>query len=169
MPQVWRQSPSAVGEYVLFTDVAQVLTKKSRNCASSAQGSAPNVLIDAISLLLGLAGIIAGRVAVTRWAAQKWLRDPHAYWFTGLITLAPAWLIAFVTLLPTSPGARPQLTSGGLWILSASAALIGTITTEARVRSAESGRQLEPVTLWGLGVLGFIPAWVLAMIGHALG
>src|SRR3989475_13206966 len=128
MPQVWRQSPSAVGEYVLFTDVAQVLTKKSRNCASSAQGSAPNVLIDAISLLLGLAGIIAGRVAVTRWAAQKWLRDPHAYWFTGLITLAPAWLIAFVTLLPTSPGARPQLTSGGLWILSASAALIGTIT-----------------------------------------
>src|SRR2546425_6028784 len=59
MPQVWRQSPSAVGEYVLFTDVAQVLTKKSRNWASSAQGSAPNVLIDAISLLLGLAGIIA--------------------------------------------------------------------------------------------------------------
>src|SRR6266478_5704416 len=136
MPQVWRQSPSGVGEYVLFTDVAQVLTQKSRNCASSAQRS---------------------------------LRDPHAYWFTGLITLAPAWLIAFVTLLPTSPGARPQLTSGGLWILSASAALIGTITTEARVRSAESGRQLEPVTLWGLGVLGFIPAWVLAMIGHALG
>ena len=126
-------------------------------------------MIDAISLLVGLAGIVAGRVAVTRWAARKSVHDPHAYWLTGLVTLAPAWLVAFVTLLPTSPGARPQFTSGALWILSAGAALLGAIATEARVRSAGSGRQLQPITLWGLGVLGFIPAWVLAMIGHVLG
>ena len=74
-----------------------------------------------------------------------------------------------MTLLPTSPGARPQGTSGALWILSAAAALIGAIATEARVRSAESGRQLQPISLWGLGVLAFVPAWVLALTGHALG
>ena len=108
-------------------------------------------------------------MAVLRWAARGSLRDPHACWLTGLVTLGPAWLIAFVTLLPTSPGARLQLTPGALWILSTSAALLGAIATEARVRSAESDHQLQPVTLWRLGVFGLIPAWVVAMIGHALG
>jgi len=127
------------------------------------------VLIDAISLFVGLAGIIAGRAAVPRWAARRSPEDPHTYWLMGVVTLSPAWLIPFVTLLPTSPGARPQGTSGALWILSAAAALIGAIATEARVRSAESGRQLQPISLWGLGVLAFVPAWVLALTGHALG
>ena len=99
---------------------------------------------------------------------RRSLRDPHAYWLTLLVTLALAWLTAFVTLIPTPPGARPQFTSAALWILSASAALIGAIATEAQARGAESDRQLQLVTLWRLGVLGFIPAWVLAMSGHVL-
>jgi len=70
---------------------------------------------------------------------------------------------------PDVPGSAAPGTSGALWILSAAAALIGAIATEARVRSAESGRQLQPISLWGLGVLAFVPAWVLALTGHALG
>jgi hypothetical protein len=126
-------------------------------------------LINAISLLVGLAGIIAGLAVVPRWAVRRTPEDPHIYWLMGVVTLSPAWLIVFVTLLPTAPGARPHVTSGALLILSAAAALIGAIATEAWVRSAESGRQLQPISLWGLGVLAFVPAWVLALIGHALG
>ena len=85
------------------------------------------------SVLLGLIGVIASRVGLTRLTADDASRDPHTYWALGLVTLLPAWLVAFVGLLGTTPGVRPQLVSGAAWLLSAAAGLVGAIVSEARL------------------------------------
>jgi hypothetical protein len=119
----------------------------------------------ASSVLLGLIGVVASRIGLTHLTADGASRDPHAYWALGLVTLLPAWLVAFVGLLGTTPGVRGQLVSGAL--LSAAAGLIGAIATEARVRETGDFAEAHQATrLWRLGVLTFLPAWVIALSGH---
>ena len=97
------------------------------------------------------------------------MRDPHAYWALGLVSLVPAWLIVFVTLLPGVPGMRPQLISAAAWILSAAAGLVGAIATEGRLRHLdESGLQPSPSRLWRLGVVALAPSWTIALVGRVL-
>jgi len=123
--------------------------------------------IIASSVVLGLLGVLAGRIGLTRLTVDHASRDPHAYWALGLVTLLPAWLVAFVGLLGTTPGVRPQLVSGAL--LSAAAGLIGAIATEARVREAGDFAEAHQATrLWRLGVLAFLPAWVIVLSGHVV-
>jgi hypothetical protein len=119
------------------------------------------------SVLLGLIGIVASRIGLTHLTAEGASRDPHAYWALGLVTLLPAWLVAFVGLLGTTPGVRPQLVSGAVWLLSTAAGLIGAIATEAGVRGAGDSVEAHHATrLWRLGVLALLPAWVIVLIGH---
>ncbi len=118
------------------------------------------------SVLLGLIGVVASRAGLTRLTAADASRDPHAYWALGLVSLIPAWLVAFVGLLGTQPGAKPQLVSGAAWVLSAAAMLIGAIATEAHVRRAGDTAEVHIARLWRLGVLAFLPAWVIALGGH---
>lgn len=121
------------------------------------------------SLLLGLVGVVASRAGLTRLTAADASRDPHAYWALGLVSLLPAWLVAFVGLLGTQPGAKPQLVSGAAWVLSAAAMLIGAIATEARVRRAgDTAEAHHAARLWRLGVLAFLLAWVIALGGHVV-
>jgi hypothetical protein len=127
------------------------------------------MLIDAISILVGLAGTVASRRAVARWAERRPDSDPHAYWLAGFVALVPAWLVAFLTLLPTSTGPRPRFEPSALWVLSASAGLIGAIASEARVRAVEAEGRVRPAAIWRLGLLGFAPAWLLALLGHLAG
>ena len=118
-------------------------------------------------VLLGLIGVVASRIGLTNLTADGTSRDPHAYWALGLVTLLPAWLVAFVGLLGTTPGVRPQLVSGAAWLLSAAAGLIGAIATEARVRETGDFAEAHQATrLWRLGVLAFLPAWVIVLSGH---
>jgi hypothetical protein len=119
------------------------------------------MLIDAISILVGLAGTVASRRAVARWAERRPDSDPHAYWLAGFVALVPAWLVAFLTLLPTSTGPRPRF--------EPSAGLIGAIASEARVRAVEAEGRVRPAAIWRLGLLGFAPAWLLALLGHLAG
>jgi hypothetical protein len=124
--------------------------------------------IIASSVLLGLIGVLASRIGLTSLTADGASRDPHAYWALGLVTLLPAWLVAFVGLLGATPGVRPQ--PGAAWLLlSAAAGLIGAIATEARVRGtgdfAEAHHATRP---WRLGVLAFLPAWVIVLGGHVV-
>jgi hypothetical protein len=96
-------------------------------------------------------------------------RDPHAYWALGLVALLPAWVVAFVGLLGTEPGAKPQLASAVAWVLSAAAMLIGAIATEAGVRRAGDTVEAQRAPrLWRLGVLAFLPGWVIALAGHGV-
>jgi hypothetical protein len=115
------------------------------------------------SVLLGLIGVVASRIGLTHLTADGASRDPHAYWALGLVTLLPAWLVAFVGLLGTTPGVRP----GAAGLLSAAAGLIGAIVTEARVRETGDFAEAHQATrLWRLGVLAFLPAWVIVLSGH---
>jgi hypothetical protein len=125
------------------------------------------MLVITFSVLLGLVGAVASRVGLTFLTAEDTSRDPHAYWALGVVALLPAWLVAFLGLLGTVPGAKPELVSGAAWMLSAAAALVGAIVTEARVR--ESGDAVETrhaARHWRLGLLAFLPAWAIVLIGH---
>ena len=125
--------------------------------------------IIASSVLLGLIGVLASRIGLTSLTADGTSRDPHAYWALGLVALLPAWLVAFVGLLGATPGVRPQLVSDAAWLLSAAAGLIGAIATEARVRgTGDSVEAHHAARLWRRGVLAFLPAWVIVLIGHVV-
>jgi hypothetical protein len=54
------------------------------------------------SLLVGFLGLLVARVALRGLATAGCGRDPHVYWSLGLLALLPAWLVAFVTLLPST-------------------------------------------------------------------
>src|SRR3989442_5046606 len=87
------------------------------------------------SVLVGLIGVVASRIGLTYLTADGASRDPHAYWALGLVTLLPAWLVAFLGLLGTTPGVRPQLVSGAALLLSVAAGAL---------RDAASAAQLRP-------------------------
>ena len=124
--------------------------------------------ISASSVLLGLIGVVASRIGLTRLTADGASRGPHAYWVLGLVTLLPAWLVVFVGLLGTQPGVKPQLVSSAAGLLSAAAGLIGAIATEARVGDAgDTAEAHHAARLWRLGLLAFLPAWVIVLIGYA--
>lgn len=126
------------------------------------------MIVAGLSLaLLGIA-IVTSRVALSRLAAEATCRDPHVYWALGLVTPVPAWLVAFLGLLGTQPGERLQLISGVAWVLSAAAALIGAIVTEAQARGVGDSVQAHHATrLWWLGLFALLPAWGIALVGHA--
>src|SRR5262249_56960820 len=104
------------------------------------------------SVLLGLIGVVASRIGLTYLTADGTSRDPHAYWALGLVTLLPAWLVAFLGLLGTTPGVRPQLVSGAAWLLSAAAGRTGARAPAAPVRAGGAvARAPPPPRAWGAG------------------
>jgi hypothetical protein len=121
------------------------------------------VTIVGVSVGLALVGILISRWGVGRLGADATPHDPHTYWFLGLLALVPGWLVAFVALLGTRPGLRPEVAAMVPWILSIAAGLVGAIASEARVRGAD---EAEPASCWWAGLAGFVPAWALAVAGH---
>lgn len=122
-----------------------------------------------LSVVLGLVALVASRAALGRLTADDRPRDPHVYWGVGLITLLPPWLVLFVSLLGSTPGSRPRGSGVVFFVLSAAAALLGAIATEARVRDAgEVVPVREAARLWRLGVLAVVPAWALVLVGHVV-
>jgi hypothetical protein len=121
-----------------------------------------------VSLVVALLGLLATAAGRRRLERRPGPRDGHEYWALGLVALLPAWLVAFLALLPSAPGQRPQLVSGAAWILSTAAALLGAIATESRVRrAAELEDAAAPLRCWQLGVSALIPAWALALLARA--
>lgn len=123
--------------------------------------------IVAASLALAGLGLIATRTAVANLAAGAPDRDPHVYWILGLVALLPAWLVPFVALMGTVPTPRVHLSWAIPWALSSSAGLIGAIASEAAVRRGiGSSAPRPPAWCWRLGAVWFVPAWVIALLGH---
>ena len=121
-----------------------------------------------VSALLIILGTLASWLYLVNLTKDGASRDPHAYWTLGMVGVLPAWLVAFVGLLSSQPGVKPQIASGAAYMLSVAAGLVGVIATEARVRqtgdSVEAQYAARP---WRLGVLAFIPSWVVVLIGYA--
>ena len=119
------------------------------------------------SLALAGLGLIATRTAVANLAAGAPERDPHVYWVLGLVALLPAWLVPFVALMGTAPTPRVYLSWAIPWALSSAAGLIGAIASEAAVRRGiGASAPRPPASCWRLGVVWFVPAWVIALLGH---
>ena len=122
------------------------------------------------SLIVALVALVASRAGLARLTEGGAGRDPHAYWALGLLTLLPAWLIAFLGLLGAEPAVRLHLVTGAAWTLSSAAGLITVIVTEARARATgETVTADRAERLWRLGLLALLPAWLIALVGCAAG
>jgi len=116
------------------------------------------------TIILGVLGLFATGAVVpylNRWVSN-W--RPQHHWFLGVAALFPAWLIAFLALLPHSIGQGPRARLPRSVLLCSVAALFGVIFTEMAVRQLDKrGYSLSPFSYWLLGVAGLVPAWLIAL------
>ena len=127
-------------------------------------------MVTLVSVLAGAIGVLVTYGTTTRTAAAAVERDSHWYWVLGLVGLMPAWLIAFVGLLPTATDGRVPHLSAAAWIFSAAAGLVGVIATESAIRDpARVTDDGSARRCWALGAVALGPAWVIAILGHVLG
>jgi len=110
--------------------------------------------------VLGVAMISAGWPHLRRYVPY-W--GPRQHWILGLAALFPAWLIAFMGLLPSSPGGfetslpRPAL-------FSSAAVLLGVIFTDGLARHLQSRTDDQwPLLYCLLGMAALIPGWFIAL------
>jgi hypothetical protein len=116
-----------------------------------------------LSIVLGVLGLFATGAVVPylRSRVSNW--RPQHHWFLGLAGLFPAWLIAFLGLLPSSVGPvdNPLPRSA---LLSSVVALLGVVFTDTAVRRLDkSGYFLSPFKYWLLGIAGLLPAWLFTL------
>ena len=110
--------------------------------------------------VLGLFGTAAG-VPYLSGLGSNW--GPRQHWLLGVMALFPAWLIAFLGLLPLSVGPEynPLPRSA---LLSSVVALLGVVFTDTAVRRLDrSGYFLSPFKYWLLGLVGLLPAWLITL------
>ena len=117
-----------------------------------------------LSIVFGVLGLFVTGVAVpylSRWVSN-W--RPQHHWFLGLAALFPAWLIAFLALLPHSIGQGRGDPLPRSALLCSVTALFGVILTEMAVRQLDKrGYSLSPFSYWLLGVAGLVPSWFIAL------
>jgi hypothetical protein len=117
-----------------------------------------------LSIVLGVLGLFATGAVVpylNRWVSN-W--RPQHHWFLGLAALFPAWLIAFLALLPHSIGQGPRVPLPRSVLLCSVTALFGVILTDMALRQLDKrGYSLSSFTYWFLGAAGLVPAWVMAL------
>ncbi|MFQ5989144.1 MAG: hypothetical protein ACE5K9_04425 [Candidatus Methylomirabilales bacterium] len=104
---------------------------------------------------------VGGAAALVARNSHRWSHwGPERFWLLGMGALAPAWLIAFLSLLAPANGLVPK----GVLIGSSAVPLLGAIVTDTLVRRLRvSGRDHRPMTYWLLGVAGMLPGWSVAL------
>lgn len=117
------------------------------------------------SIILGVIGVI-GTGALTPYL-NRCLPNPSArhYWLLGVSALFPAWLVAFVSLLPSSTAGADRIPLPRPALFSSAVALFGIIVTEYFLRRMNrSGRVYDSATYWLFGVAALLPGWCLALL-----
>lgn len=116
-----------------------------------------------LSIVLGVLGLFATGVVVPY--LRSWVSNwrPQHHWVLGLAALFPAWLIAFLGLLPSSVGPENNPLPRSA-LLSSVVALLGVVFTDTAVRRLDkSGYFLSPSKYWLLGIAGLLPAWLITL------
>lgn len=115
------------------------------------------------SIILGVLGLFATGAVVPY--LRRWVSNwrPQHHWFLGLAALFPAWLIAFLGLLPSSVGPENNPLPRSA-LLSSVVTLLGVVFTDTAVRRLDkSGYFLSPYKHWLLGIAGLLPAWLITL------
>jgi hypothetical protein len=115
------------------------------------------------SIILGVLGLFATGAVMPYFSGWVSNWGPRQYWLVGLMAFSPAWLIAFLGLLPSYVGpAYDPLPRSAL--LSSVVALLGVVSTNSAVRRLDELRySLSPFAYWLLGAAALVPAWVIAL------
>ncbi len=117
------------------------------------------------SIIVGMLGILATRIAITRLSPRTTRRISQRCWLLGLASLFPAWLISFTALLGNPGGEAYEASLPRPVILSSSAALLGVIVSDFLQRRLESSGGSHPImTYWILGAASLVPAWCIALL-----
>ena len=114
-----------------------------------------------VSLIVGVVGVLASAVAAV------FLKDrpPRHYWLLGLVSLFPAWLIAFLTVIQPASQSAVDVPLPPRALFSSAVGLMAIIATDYFLRQAQqSGRALTPVTGWLIGLGALVPAWLIAAV-----
>jgi hypothetical protein len=117
------------------------------------------------SIVLAVLGMI-GTGAVIPYLKRR-LSHPSSYhyWLLGLSALFPAWLVAFVSLLPSSTAGADRIPLPRPALFSSAAIFFGIILTDYVLRRMNrAGRVYKPVTYWLLGVAALLPGWCIALL-----
>jgi hypothetical protein len=132
-------------------------------------GASVPLVVGAISVLMGIAGIAGTRAWVRR--ATGTMRDrSYFFWSLGIFGLLPAWLVVFVYLIPTNVsvgghGRGPLGATAVFWVCSIALGLTGAIMSEARLRHRNSTEGPSPDRAWFLGLWTMLPAWLALLLG----
>jgi len=116
------------------------------------------------SVLIGIFGIIGTAGALTYLIRRDFHQVAEYSWLVGLAALAPAWLMGILAILGRSPVEVTDTPLPRSVLFSSAAALLGVIFTDLLNRRLQAkGVPPRWTTLWLLGVVSFIPAWMIAL------
>ncbi len=116
------------------------------------------------AVVVGIFGAIWTGAVVAYLRRRETSPSASRYWLCGLAALLPAWLISLLALLGQWTGQGQDVPMPPSVILSSSGALVGVIVTDWAVRRLDGkGSVHHPIVYWLLGVIAFLPAWVIAV------
>ena len=116
------------------------------------------------SVWIGILGVF-GTAGVLAYLRRREISPLVEYsWLLGLAGLAPAWLVAILSLLGQTPAEVIDTPLPRPVLISSAVALLGVIFTDVLNRRLLA-RDISPrsTTVWLLGVVAFIPAWMIAL------
>ncbi len=116
------------------------------------------------SMWIGILGVF-GTAGVLAYLRRREISPVVEYsWLVGLDALAPAWLAAILSLLGQTPAEVIDTPLPRSVLFSSAAALLGVIFTDVLNRRLQAkGVTPRWTALWLLGVVSFIPAWMIAL------
>ncbi len=117
-----------------------------------------------LSVVVGFIGVIATAGTLVFHSRRGNFQVVEYAWLLGLAALAPAWLMAVLSLLGNTPAEVIDTPLPRSVLITSAAALLGVIFTDVLNRRllAKDNRG-GSTTLWLLGVVAFLPAWIIAL------
>ena len=116
------------------------------------------------SILIGTLGILATAGVMTYLNKRKARPVVEYSWLLGLAALAPAWLVAVLSLLGNTAVEVIDTPLPRSVLITSAAALLGVIFTDFLNRRLLAGdNRPGSTTLWLLGVVAFVPSWIIAL------
>ena len=116
-----------------------------------------------LSIVFGVLGLVTTAAVIPYANRRVFNWGPRQHWLLGLMALFPAWLIAFLGVLPSSVGPEDNPLPRSA-LLSSVVALFGVVFTDTAARRLDaSGYSLSPFNYWLLGLAGLLPAWLVTL------